>query len=464
MINEKRRIISLLVLICIVFIGLVVYLSHFQIFRAEDIKSHSYNKRLWINEENILRGSISDRNGNILAYSEEQGENINRYYNYSNLYSHVIGYSYREYGKAGLEQTYNNELLNLRELTGIEEIINIVAPDIEGNNLELTIDHNMQEKSRELLNGRKGSIVALNPTTGEIYSMYSFPDFNPSNLREDWVSISESTDSPLLNRASQGLYAPGSIFKLVTATALLETNVGLEYNCTGSTVINGQTVSDGSAHGHIDLEGAIVNSCNTYFAEKSVEIGEDKLREVANKFMLDEKISFDLDTSASSFPKGNLSDNAIAEASIGQGEVLTTPLNMALMASAIANNGDMVKPYLVKTIEDADGRLVSQTKTEVLSNVMSPTMASQLTEMMTGVVQRGTGRNASISNVQVAGKTGTAENTPRSSHAWFVSFAPTDNPKIAVSVVLEESGTYGGQTAAPIARDLIIYGLNNINF
>lgn len=466
MINEKRRIISLLVLVSLVFIGLVVYLSYFQIFRAEDIKNHSYNKRLWINEENILRGSILDRNGNVLAYSEEQEENINRYYSYSNLYSHIIGYSYREYGKAGLESTYNNELLNLRQLSGIEEIINIVAPDMVGNNLLLTIDHNMQEKSRELLNGRKGSVVSMNPVTGEIYSMYSLPDFNPSKLREQWGSISESTDSPLLNRAAQGLYSPGSIFKLITATALLETNVDFEHNCTGSTVIDGRTISDSSntAHGQIGLEEAIVYSCNTYFAEKAVEIGDSKLREVAERFMFDGRIPFDLDTNGSSFSKGNLSKTAIAEAGIGQGEVLTTPLNMALMTSVIANEGKMVKPYLVKNIEDADGRIVSQTRTETLSDAMSPSMAAQLTDMMTGVVQRGTGTNASISNVQVAGKTGTAENTPRPSHAWFVGFAPADNPRIAVAVILEESGTFGGQSAAPIARDLLIYGLNNINF
>lgn len=466
MLKEKRRIISLLVFISLVFIGLVVYLSYFQIFRAEDIRNHSYNKRLWINEENILRGSIIDRNGNVLAYSQEHDDSINRYYSYSNLYSHIIGYSYREYGKAGLESTYNNELLNLRELSGIEELINIVAPDIDGNNLTLTIDHNMQEKSRELLNGRKGSIVTMNPVTGEIYSMYNYPDFNTSSLREQWANITESTDSPLLNRATQSSYTPGSIFKLITATALLETNVDFDYNCTGTTVIDGRTIKDSSAtvHGQIGLEEAIVHSCNTYFAEKAVEIGDDKLREVASRYIFDKRIPFDLETNPSLFSKGNLSQTATAEAGIGQGEVTTTPLNMALMVSAIANDGRMVKPYLVKNIEDSQGRLISQTQSELLSEIMDPAMASQLSDMMVGVVQRGTGRNASISNVQVAGKTGTAEITPRPSHAWFVGFAPVDDPKIAVAVILEESGTFGGQTAAPIARDLIIYGLNNISF
>lgn len=465
MINEKRRIIYLLILICLIFIGLVVYLSYFQIFRAQDVRNHAYNKRLWINEENILRGSIWDRNGNILAYSQEQGENINRYYNYSNLYSHIVGYSYREYGKAGLEATYNSELLNLRELSGIEELINIVSPDIDGNNLELTIDHNLQERTRELLNGRKGSVIVMNPTSGEIYSMYSYPDFNTSNLREEWVSITESGDV-LLNRASQGAYTPGSIFKIVTATALLESNVDLDYNCTGSAVIDGNTIADAGqiAHGQIDLEGAIINSCNSYFAEKSLEIDQNKFKEVAKRYMMDERIAFDLETNSSSFPKGNLNKNAIAEAAIGQGQVEVTPLNMALMVSAIANEGKMVKPYLVKRVEDSDGRFISLTETEILSNVMAPNMASELTEMMKSVVVRGTGRNANISNVQVAGKTGTAQITPRPSHSWFVGFAPADDPRIAVAVVLEESGTSGGQTAAPLARDLIIYGLNNINF
>lgn len=465
MIKEKRRIIYLLILICLAFIGLVVYLSHFQIFRAQDIRNHAYNKRLWINEENILRGSIWDRNGNILAYSQDQGENINRYYNYSNLYSHIIGYSYREYGKAGLEATYNSELLNLRDLSGIEELINIVSPDIDGNNLELTIDHNLQERTRELLNGRKGSVIVMNPTSGEIYSMYSFPDFNTSNLREEWVNITESGDA-LLNRSTQGSYTPGSIFKLITATALLESNIDLDYQCSGSAIIDGNTIADAgqTAHGQIDLEGAIINSCNSYFAEKSLEIGQDKLKEVAKRYMMDERISFDLETNRSSFPKGNLNKNAIAEAAIGQGQVEVTPLNMALMVSAIANEGKMVKPYLVKRVEDSDGRLISLTGTETLSNVMTPNMASELTHMMKGVIVSGTGTNASISNIQVAGKTGTAQITPRPSHSWFVGFAPADKPRIAVAVVLEESGTSGGQTAAPLARDLIIYGLNKINF
>src|SRR5699024_11363058 len=167
---------------------------------------------------------------------------------------------------------------------------------------------------------------------------------------------------------------------------MLETNVDFQYNNTGSTVIDGRTITDSSnsAQGNIGLEEAIVYSSNAYFADKAVEIGDDKLREVANKYMLDKKIPFDLETSTSSFSKGTLSQTATAEAGIGQGEVLTTPLNMALMASTIANNGDMVNPYMVDSIKDSEGRLVSQTRPEVLSNVMSPSMAGQLTDMMTG--------------------------------------------------------------------------------
>ncbi|WP_235601318.1 hypothetical protein [Tissierella sp. P1] len=160
--KENKRVIFVLVGFCLMFISLIVYISYFQVFRAEAIKNNSYNKRLWINEESILRGSILDRNGRTLAYSEKKGDVYNRYYLYERLYSHIIGYSYREYGKAGLELQYNNTLLNINENAAINEIKNIVAPTTEGNSIKLTIDHDLQTKARALLKGKKGSIVAMN--------------------------------------------------------------------------------------------------------------------------------------------------------------------------------------------------------------------------------------------------------------------------------------------------------------
>lgn len=466
--KENRRIIFILVGFCILFVGLVAYLSFFQVFKAESVKNNSYNKRLWINEENVLRGSIMDRNGNVLAYSEKNEGTNTRYYKYGNLYSHVIGYSYREYGKSGLELEYNNVLLDINENAAINELKNLVLPTSVGNDLRLTIDHGTQEKARNLLNGRKGSIVLMNPKNGEVYAMVSLPDFNTSNLNDNWKEITESPDSPFLNRATQGLYTPGSIFKIITTLSAIESlDIDLEYVCEGSTNIDGYILKDYNeiAHGKLDLHGAFIKSCNTYFGEKSLEIGKERLGSVADRFMINQKINFDLPVKESSFPyKGDIGDTELAASAIGQGKVVATPLNMAMMASAIANNGEMVKPILVKEIINKDGKITRAITTDVISTVTGPTVANEIKDMMVDAVASGTGTNASIRNVTVAGKTGTAENPSGNSHSWFVGFAPANDPRLAVAVILEEAGTSGGQGAAPIARDLFIHGLNNIDF
>ncbi|MCF6466694.1 peptidoglycan D,D-transpeptidase FtsI family protein [Clostridium sp. Cult2] len=464
--KELKRIITVLVGICILFVSLVAYLSYFQIFKAEAIKMNSYNKRLWINEEKILRGSIIDRDGKILAYSEKDGETYKRIYNYGNLYSHIIGYSYREYGKVGLELEYNNALLNISDSTPLKELKNIVIPNTEGNTLKLTIDHHLQEYTRSLLKGKKGSIVAMNPSTGEIYAMVSLPDFNPSNLKENWNNIVEDESSPLLNRATSGLYTPGSTFKVITTIAAIETtDLDREYECSGSTKIDGYVLKDyeGKAHGKLNLEDALVKSCNTYFAEKGVIIGKEKLGEVADRFMINKKIPFDLPTSKSIFPyKDNIGKTDIAAASIGQGKVLITPLNMAMVASGIANKGDIVEPILVKEIISPEGKVIKHHQPQSVSKGTDIFTANEVKNMMVEGVKRGTSKNASIKNIRVAGKTGTAENPSGKTHAWFIGFAPADNPQIAVAVVLEEEGSSGGKAAAPLARNIMIEALNTI--
>ncbi|MBU5257035.1 peptidoglycan D,D-transpeptidase FtsI family protein [Tissierella praeacuta] len=464
--KENKRIVVVLIGLCLMFISLIIYISYFQIFEAEAIKNNSYNKRLWINEESILRGSIYDRNGKTLAYSEKIDDTYKRYYIYGRLYSHIIGYSYREYGKSGLELQYNNTLLNINENAAINEIKNIVAPTTEGNSIKLTIDHELQAKARTLLKGKKGSIVAMNPSTGEIYAMVSLPDFDVANLKADWKAITESPDSPLINRATQGLYPPGSTFKLITTIAVLNTaNLEEYYNCTGSTNINGYVFKDyqGKAHGNIDLRQALIKSCNTYFTTKSIEIGKDRIGNTAERFMINNNIPFDLPIKSSQFPfKENLDKTDIAAAAIGQGKVLVTPLNMALIVSGIANEGQIVKPILVKEIISKNNKILKKNITEVLSQGTDSITANKLKDMMVDVVKSGTGKNARIKNIKVAGKTGTAENSSGKSHAWFVGFAPADEPKIAIAVILEEEGSTGGKSAAPIARDIMIHAINNI--
>lgn len=464
--KKIKRIIAVLVGFCLLFISLIAYLSYFQVFKAEKIKNNSYNKRLWMSEESTLRGSILDRNNNILAFSEKDGESYKRNYNYGRLYSHIIGYSYREYGKVGLELKYNDILLAISENDAINEIKNIVYSNKKGNNIKLTIDHGLQSKAKELLKGRKGSIVALNPTTGEVYAMVSMPDFDSSNLREDWKHISEDPNSPLLNRATQGLYPPGSTFKLITAIGLIDSpELDQTYTCKGTTNIDGYNISDYNKKGHggIDLERALIKSCNTYFAEKSILLGKDKIGETAEKFLINKKIDFDLPVNVSKFPyKDNLGKTDIAASAIGQGKVLATPLNMALIAAGIANNGVIVKPTLVKEIIFTSGRIKDNRNVEILSQGTNSIAAEKIKEIMVKVVEEGTGKNARIRNIKVAGKTGTAENQTDKNHAWFIGFAPADNPKVAVAVVLEEEGSTGGAASAPIARDIMKYAIEEI--
>ena len=462
--SERKRIITILVALCLGFVLLIGYLSYFQMFRAQAVRDNSYNKRLWINEDNILRGSIADRDGQVLVYSETRDGEAHRIYRYDNLYSHVIGYSLKDYGKSGLERKYNSYLVNANENTAINELINLINPSGVGNNLNLTIDHDLQKKTRELMSGKKGSAIAINPKTGEILSMVSVPDFNIGNLSENWNTVSENPDSPLLNRGTQGLYTPGSVFKILTAVGVIQNGLPEAiYECSGSTVIDGYTIRDfdESGHGPLNLEQAFAVSCNTYFADQAVAMGHDKLREIAENLSFNQKITFDLETSTSTFPKDSIGLTDLGASGIGQGRILVTPLNMLMIVSAVANDGYMPMPYIVESVVSPGGMRIDSHRSES-RKVMENGEAQALKNMMREVVRSGTGTNAGISGVQVAGKTGTAENSSGKNHAWFVGFAPLDDPKVAVVVLLEEEGSSGGRSAAPIAREIISFALNSI--
>ncbi|AOT69095.1 peptidoglycan D,D-transpeptidase FtsI family protein [Geosporobacter ferrireducens] len=464
---ESKRIIKVLIALCTLFVGLIVYLSYFETFQAARIVTNSYNKRQWLNEEYVLRGTITDRNGKALAYSEKIEDKQVRQYKYGSLYSHVIGYSSKEYGKAGLEASYNSQLLNISDNNPLLEIRDkITGPREKGNNLRLTVIHELQTSAEKQLRGKKGAIVVMEPKSGEILAMVSKPDFNPATLREDWEEIVEDKDSPLLNRAAMGLYTPGSVFKVITATAAMQQpDLPKTYRCEGSTNIEGYILRDyqETAHGEVDLEKALVESCNVAFSQIGINIGEDALREEAERYMFNREIPFALITKSSQFPNKELMNKPeLGATAIGQGKLLTTPLNMALAASAIANEGKMVKPVLVKEVISPEGRTVKSSSAETLSRVCTPMVAEQLTAMMIQAVEKGTGKNARIQNIKVAGKTGTAENETGKAHAWFIGFAPADNPKVAVAVVLENVGSTGGKSAAPIAREMMNEALNKL--
>lgn len=450
----NTRIIRVLVVVCVMFLSLVTYLLYFNMFRAEEVVTNPYNKRQWEDEKFVKRGSIYDRDGETLAETLVDGDKRTRVYPEKNLYSHIIGYYSRVYGKSLLEMSYDKELLGHGDITiSFNELRS-------GYDLNLTIDNDLQKYAHKQLNGRNGAVVALEPKTGKILAMVSYPDFDPSaeRLEKNWSNIVEREDSPLLARATQGLYAPGSTYKIVTAAGAYDTGrIAQTFNDTGTFTDGGLEVKNygGKAYGELDLKRAFELSSNFVFCTLGYEMGPEKVLEEAEKFGINKDFNFDFakETSKIQYKKMAREDGALV--SIGQGQLLMTPLHVAMMGSAVANDGKMMKPYLVDSITTASGMTLSSTKPTVAFEPMSVECAEYLDQLMQGVVKNGTGRSSQISGITVAGKTGTAENETKKDHAWFVGYAPAEDPQIAVAVLLEYDGGAGGTNAGPIARNVM---------
>lgn len=465
--ESNKKIVHVITFVSLLFLSIIVYLTYIQIFEAESIAKNTYNKRQWAREDNSIRGTIYDRFGVVLAETKvgEDGT-MTRIYPHKRLYSHAIGYSSKQYGKTGVESYYNNQLLNLTGDGTVGRIKDTITGEpIKGHNLMLTLDHDLQKMAESLLKGKTGSIVALNPKTGEVLAMVSKPDYNPNTLLQDWPGLVEDVRSPLLNRSLSGLYPPGSIFKPIIGAAVLENStVDPEYDCTGSIDIDGYVLTDSNKKGHgvLNLEESVVVSCNTNFGRMGVELGNKKVTEIANRFFMNGSLGGDMPIVQSRYPyDANMAATDVAAVSIGQGKLLVTPIHMAAVAATFANNGVMMEPFIVNEVRTSEGRLLHLTKSKG-TQIVSSNVASEMSRMMEAAVNRGTGTNAKISGVNVAGKTGTAENETGKSHSWFIGFAPLDNPQIAIAVILESEGKSGGAAAAPIAREIIRQGLKGV--
>lgn len=464
--KENKKIIKVLVAVCSLFFILVGYLTYMQVFKSKEMVQNSYNRRQYQAEENTIRGKVLDRNGKVLAYSKESDNEQQRIYPFGSLYSHVIGYNSKVYGRALLEAAYNNYLLGLDEYTKVSKLFSSKDDNKkEGNNLCLTIDHELQKLGDELLGERNGAVVAMNPKTGEILALVSKPDFdtNEKSLTKSWKSMVESQQSPFLPRATQGLYAPGSTYKIVTSALVIENGLeSLKFNDKGAVTIDGKEISNfgRKAYGELDLQKALAVSSNVVFAQLGVQLGQDKLVAMSNKLGFGADINFDIPVSKSLFPYQKMQKNDMAATAMGQGKILISPLHMAMITSGIANNGIIMKPFLVSSIVSSAGKEIKGSKPNEFKQIMEPGVASRVKTMMKEVVDSGTGKKAAIKGINVAGKTGTAENElthekKNKEHAWFVGFAPAENPQIAVAVILEYSGSTGGTIAAPIAKEIM---------
>jgi peptidoglycan glycosyltransferase len=445
-------------------LSLIGYLTYFTLFRSADVAAHPSNRRLWVQEENTLRGSIYDASGVVLAktVTNEKNEQV-RTYPYGSLYAHVIGYNSAIYGKSQLESAFNDLLLGKNAFS---TIINMGGLSEVGFDLTLTIDHDVQQAAANRLGKRNGAAVAINPRTGEILAMVSSPSFDPNDsaLIQNWAKINDDENAPFLARATSGLYPPGSTFKIVTSSAILSEKLdNMTFNDTGSTTIDGKVFKNykNKSMGKLDLARAFSLSSNVAFCEWGAALGGAKLYEKAAAFGFEKAVSLDIPAAKSRFPQKDMSATDSAAAAIGQWDILATPLQMAKVAGVIANDGVDMPNNLVKKATNSMGLIMYEAKKSAGTRVIPTEDAAKIKDMMVQTVKSGTATSVSISGVTVAGKTGTAENEKQGKeHAWFVGFAPAVNPQIAVAVIVEYSGGTGSELAIPIAREMIMKALN----
>lgn len=453
----NNRIVKILILISVMFFSLICYLTYIQIFQKDSLMANPYNKRQWDSEVGTVRGSITDCNGVILAETVDS----KRVYPYNGMYAHIIGYNSQLYGRINLERTYNKELLGKNKFS---ELMGSTGNEY-GYNLQLTIDHSIQEYAYKLLGNNNGCIIAIKPDDGKIIAMVSKPDFNPNDelLVEKWGELVEDDSSPFLARATSGLYAPGSTFKMLIALSAIENGYeDMVFNDEGSVEIGGHIFENQKekAYGEIGLAEGFAVSSNVVFCTLGDMIGAEKLSDIAERFGFNSAINFDFECSLSTFPKKIKSDEKEAALAIGQGEMLSTPLQMAMVTCGIANKGIIMSPYIVDSVWSVDGNLVKKNSSKALEISAKYTDTVKIVDMMVETVKSGTASNAAIYGMDVAGKTGTAENeqtilNKNKEHTWFVGFAPAYNPELVVVVMMEYSGGTGGGNCAPIAAKIM---------
>lgn len=438
-----------------VFCGVLAY---WQVFRT-DLAEEARNPRVLQEFANPNRGRILDREGNVLAESQPDGT---RRYTHASV-AHALGYIDPRYGSQGAELAFNGALSG-EQAASWEGAFNAEfrRNDQRGLDVRLTIDPVIQAAAADALGGRNGAVVALDPKSGQVLAMVSVPTYDPGALAENGEALLDDPDSPLLNRATQGVYPPGSTFKAVTAAAALEYGVitpETEVTCPGEIVIDGFPISCSNVPqgpGTYPFKDAFTFSVNAIFGQVGVDVGWQRLLATAEKFGFGRSLDFALDTAPTQVhaPGSELSDPLLASTGFGQGELLATPLQMALVAATIANDGVQMRPYLgfgSYSGEKRQGSLESERGTRVLPSDVAATMR----DFMVSVIENGQANGVRIDGVSVGGKTGTAESgVDGLSHAWFIAFAPAEDPVIAVAVVVENGGQ-GGVVASPIAGEVI---------
>ena len=445
------------------FLGLAGYMGYFLQVQRETVINNSYNARLDSFANRVVRGRILAADGTVLAENRTDGEgNETRIYPFGTVFDHVVGYSSN--GKTGIESLANFYLLT-SHVNLAEQVVNeLGGTKSQGDDVYTTLDPELQQAAWAALGDRRGAVIAMEPDTGKILAMVSKPGYDPNTLAQDWevLNADEGGQSPLLNRAAQGLYPPGSTFKIVTALEYMREHPqdykDYRFDCSGTYVNGDYTIRcyHGESHGSQDFVQAFANSCNGAFASLGLELNLASLKGTAEELLFNRELpltgfpykesSFVMEPGAGTWE--------ILQTSMGQGKTEMTPLHNALLTAAIANGGTLMKPYLLDRVVSAGEEEVKKFMPEAWGSLMTAQEAANLTELMEAVVTVGTASALRTDAYQAAAKTGSAEfETGRETHAWFTGFAPAQDPKLVVTVLVEEAGT-GGRAAAPIARQL----------
>ena len=480
-----KNIKNVMVIFLFCFIALISYMVYFQIFKGPEIAEMPGNIRLVAKRNEVIRGTIYDRDGNELATSSRINElSQDRVYLYGDLYTHSLGYVDDRYGLSGLEEEFDSELIkysktanNLREFFKNFDFKTLFTKDEEleekekvGNGVITTLNAKAQKAAYDALGDEKGAAVAIDPRTGEILAMVSKPTYDPNDVQSAIENATDelSEEGYLINRAVEGLYPPGSVFKTITLAAALEDDssvVNRIFQDNGKIVFPDERELNNylkQSHGAINLRKAFSVSSNVVFGTLAMELGNEKLRAMAESFGFNSVVpAVGTSIVKSQFP--TLEDyeiGSIAQSGIGQGSVLSTPMQMALMTSAVANNGVLMQPKLVNSIVDSEGNVVKEIPSKELKKVIEPETSAIIRDYMKSLVEGKTYYGwDTLQYYGAGGKTGTADyNLPDGSeaipHGWFVSLAPADNPEIAVAVIVE-NGENGVKLPAIVAGQII---------
>ena len=437
----------------------ILYLVKISVWDGASLAAHPLNMRSALMEEDIRRGRILDHTGRVLAESDAAG---NRSYPYGAVLAPVTGYRTDRHGATGIEQTEGTPLSGVtNDVAGMGPLRTLLRADA-GYDVRLTVDAELSQTAYRALGEHRGAVVVMDAETGALLAMVSTPSFDPSVTERSWDTLSSRADSPLLNRAAQGLYPPGSTFKTLVADAALATGVTTTdeiFDCTGELAIGRDYVlhePHGEVHGRLRLADALRESCNITFATLAMRMGDKGLSDAFDRFGIGAELNApEVSMAAAHVPAlRGLSDGEIAQLGFGQGQLLVTPLQMALVGDAFANGGRIMQPYLVDAVLTTGGIALETSSPKVWRTATTPERAGIIDGDMAGVVASGTGTAADVAGVRVTGKTGTAENATGTDHAWFIGSAERGGRKIVLSVLVEEGG-FGGRAAAGIARQII---------